>query len=186
MLNRTFLLPLQVMHKGLGTIALVLCVGGLFTLAACDSFRKLAGRPTSEDIAAKREAIAAEERAHQARLDSLKKVEKALADSLELVDRIRHSGESFLPLEKLRGARAGNVPFRYCIIVGAFSVPKNAERFANQYRSAGYDPILIPYGSSHTAVGICGTDSMARIWESIQEFRKDRLCPKGVWILVNE
>ena len=184
--NKTFLLPLSVMYKGLGTFALVMCVGSLCLLAGCDSFRKLAGRPTSEDIAAKREAIAAEERAHQARLDSLKKVEKALADSLELVDRIRHSGESFLPLEKLRGAKAYDVPFRYCIIVGAFSVPKNAERFAKQYKEAGYEPVTIPYGNAHTAVAICGTDSMAQIWESIQAFRKDRLCPKGVWILVNE
>jgi hypothetical protein len=41
-------------------------------LTGCDFFRKLAGRPTSEDIENKRVAIMrAEEAAHQARQDSI-------------------------------------------------------------------------------------------------------------------
>lgn len=174
------------MDKGLRITLLLICAVAVFSAGGCDSFRRLAGRPTSEDIAAKRALIAEEEQAHQARLDSLKKVEKALADSLELVDRIRNSNEKFLPLSSLRGAKACDVPNRYCIVVGAFSLPENAARFARKYEKAGYDCFTIPYGNHFTAVAICGTDSLARIWDSLQAFKQDGLCPSGVWILVNE
>ena len=52
----------------------------------CDAFRSLAGRPTSKDILAKAERMRADEEAHRARIDSLRRVEKQLADSLAILD----------------------------------------------------------------------------------------------------
>ena len=70
--------------SGILLAALALCV-----FQGCDSFRRLAGRPTSDEIAAKRELIQREEAAHQARMDSLSRIEKAKADSLALLDKIK-------------------------------------------------------------------------------------------------
>ena len=56
---------------------------GMSVLQGCDAFRRLAGRPTSDEIAAKQEVIQREEAAHQARMDSLSRIEKAKADSLQ-------------------------------------------------------------------------------------------------------
>ena len=47
------------------------------TVTGCDFFRKLAGRPTSEEIESKRlEIIMAQKAVEQARLDSLKMEQK--------------------------------------------------------------------------------------------------------------
>jgi len=181
------------MDKGYRIAAFSLSVSLLFLLSGCDFLRQLAGRPTSEDIAAKRVQIAEEERqkeeaakAEQARLDSIRIAEQAVADSLALMEKVQKSSNRFYPLSHLRRAKAEDVPYRYSIVVGAFSVPKNAKRFAREYEAVGYDAITIPYGNNYTAVAVCGTDHLAQIWESLQKIKQESFCPKGIWVLVNE
>ncbi|MBQ9310365.1 MAG: SPOR domain-containing protein [Bacteroidales bacterium] len=156
------------------------------SFSGCDSFRRLAGRPTSADIQAKREMIAAEQAAHQARVDSLKRVEKAKADSLELLDRIRESGEMFLSATSLRRADVTGLEKRYYIIVGAFSSSDNAVYMAKKIEAAGYDSVRIPYGNGFTAVGTGASDTLAHLWDKLHRVRNESFCPKDVWILVNE
>lgn len=155
-------------------------------LCSCDAFRRLAGRPTSKDIEAKRELIRQEEAAHQARLDSLKLVEKALADSLEMIDRIHRSGEMFLSLSSLRGASAASLSHRYYIMAGAFANAENASWMASRIAARGYEVVRIPYGNGFTAVGLAGEDSLTGMWEALQKVKTESFCPKDVWILVNE
>ena len=71
------------MIKGRFISVFLLVALGVSTLQSCDSFRRLAGRPTSDEIAAKRELIQREEAAHQARMDSLRRIEKAKADDFK-------------------------------------------------------------------------------------------------------
>ena len=163
-----------------------LFAAGVLAFCSCDSFRKLAGRPTSADIEAKREIIAREEAAHQARMDSLKRVEKAKADSLELLDRIKASGEMMLSVSSLRRVDASKLDKRYYIIVGAFSSTDNASYMAGKIKAAGYDAVKIPYGNGFTAVGTGGTGALAHLWDNLQKVRTESFCPKDVWILVNE
>lgn len=81
--------------------AAVLCSG-------CDVFRKLAGRPTSADIEARRAAIeAVQEAEHQARMDSLAKVEKQLADSLAVLDSLKNMNETMLEPKSMGGLESG-------------------------------------------------------------------------------
>ena len=70
---------------------LISLVAASVLCTACDSFRRLAGRPTGADIAIKKARIELEQAAHQARLDSLRVIQKAMADSLELLDSVRAS-----------------------------------------------------------------------------------------------
>ena len=66
-------------------LALFVLVAVFFT--GCDTFRRLAGRPTSAEIEAKRKVIELAEAAkHQARMDSLTRIEKQMADSLAVLD----------------------------------------------------------------------------------------------------
>ena len=67
------------MIKGKFISGMLLVMLGMSVLQGCDAFRRLAGRPTSDEIAAKQEVIQREEAAHQARMDSLSRIEKAKA-----------------------------------------------------------------------------------------------------------
>lgn len=159
---------------------------GLVMLQGCDFFRNLAGRPTSDEIAAKREVILREEAAHQARMDSLSRVEKAKADSLAMIDSLKNSGEMFLSVSSLRRANTVKLNKRYYIVVGAFSNADNASWLASKIENAGYEVEKIPYGNGFTAVGVAGTDALAHLWDNLRKVRTESFCPKDVWILVND
>ena len=174
------------MTKGRFIIAVLLAASGLSVLQSCDAFRRLAGRPDSSEIEAKRQMILAEEAAHQARIDSLSRVEKAKADSLELLGRFKESGEMFLSVSSLRRANPLKLGKRYYIVVGAFSNADNASWLASKIENAGYAVEKIPYGNGFTAVGAAGTDSLAHLWDNLRKVRTESFCPKDVWILVNE
>ena len=174
------------MYKRRFVSAIFLCLLELMTLSGCDFFRRLAGRPTSAEIELKREAILREQAAHQARLDSLRRIEKAAADSLEMLDRIKESGELILPFSTLRRAKASGLDKRYYIIAGAFSSSDNASWLAAKVQKAGYDVVKIPYGNGFTAVGVAGTDSLSGLWANLSRVKQEEFCPKDMWILVNE
>lgn len=158
-------------------------------LTGCDFMRKLAGRPTSEDIELKRlELIRAEEAALQARLDSLKNVEqRMLKDSLDALDSIRQLGGSILNPASLGGLFATRLESRYYIILGSFRMRSNAESLFNLAKDAGYRPALISFGKGGLiAVGVCPVNRLQDAYKSLNEVRKEKFCPKDVWILVNE
>ncbi|MBR1869749.1 MAG: SPOR domain-containing protein [Bacteroidales bacterium] len=162
---------------------LILC---LLTLGGCDFLRRLAGRPDSAAIEAKRAAIAEAEARHQARLDSLAVVEKQLADSLALVDSIRNSGSLLLGTGRLGGLTAAELPYRYYLIIGAFSNSANADRLVSRVEKAGIEPHRIPCRNGYVSVGILPANSLAGIYESLCTARTYDFCPKDAWVLVNE
>ena len=174
------------MTKGRLISGVLLVFFAVTAIQACDFFRRLAGRPTSGEIAAKREIILREEAAHKARMDSLSRMEKAKADSLAILDKIRNSGEMFLSVASLRGVDALRLGKRHYIIVGAFSNAANAGWLASKIEAAGYEVEKIPYGNGFTAVGVAGTDALAHLWDNLQKVRTESFCPKDVWILVND
>lgn len=152
----------------------------------CDFFRRIAGRPTSEDIAVMAENIRIEEETLAAREDSLKAVAARRADSLATaaaLDSLSHL--KVLPTTKVKGvADAGNVP-RYSIIIGAFSDSGNAERLASQVSSLGFPAKSIKFGNSFTGVGLCGTDNPVDLLDSYNKVLRQDFCPSAVWILEN-
>ena len=118
-----------------------------FILTGCDFMRKLAGRPTSEDVEAKRlELLRAEEAALEARLDSLRNVEqRMIVDSLNALDSIRQLGGSILNPASLGGLFATKLESRYYIILGSFRARANAEALFKKVKDAGYKPALISF-----------------------------------------
>ena len=161
----------------------------MLSLSGCDFMRKLAGRPTSEDVEMKRlEILRAEEAALQARLDSLRNVEqKMIQDSLNALDSIRQIGGSILNPASLGGLFATKLEARYYIILGSFRSRANAESLFNVAKSAGYKPALISFGKGGLiAVGVSPVNRLPDAYTALSDVRKEKFCPKDVWILVNE
>lgn len=146
------------------TIAIMTLVATAVT--GCDFFRRLAGRPDSEWIEAKAEAIRQEEEALRIRQDSLERVRKAEADSLAAADSVR----------------LANHRYRFCVILGSFSSKENAERYVEEIAAKGYKCELLTFRNS-TAVGVCPTDDEAQAKKSLSELQRQDFCPNGAWIL---
>ncbi len=146
------------------TIAVMTLVATAVT--GCDFFRRLAGRPDSEWIEAKAEAIRQEEEAQRIRLDSLERARKAEADSLAAADSVR----------------LANHRYRFCVILGSFSSKENAERYVEEIAAKGYKCELLTFRNS-TAVGVCPTDDEAQAKKSLSELQRQDFCPNGAWIL---
>lgn len=146
------------------TIAVMTLVATAVT--GCDFFRRLAGRPDSEWIEAKAEAIRQEEEALRIRQDSLERVRKAEADSLAAADSVR----------------LANHRYRFCVILGSFSSKENAERYVEEIAAKGYKCELLTFRNS-TAVGVCPTDDEAQAKKSLSELQRQDFCPNGAWIL---
>ena len=146
------------------TIAVMTLVATAVT--GCDFFRGLAGRPDSEWIEAKAEAIRQEEEALRIRQDSLERARKAEADSLAAADSVR----------------LANHRYRFCVILGSFSSKENAERYVEEIAAKGYKCELLTFRNS-TAVGVCPTDDEAQAKKSLSELQRQDFCPNGAWIL---
>lgn len=146
------------------TIAVMTLVATAVT--GCDFFRRLAGRPDSEWIEAKAEAIRQEEEALRIRQDSLERARKAEADSLAAADSVR----------------LANHRYRFCVILGSFSSKENAERYVEEIAAKGYKCELLTFRNS-TAVGVCPTDDEAKAKKSLEELQRQDFCPNGAWIL---
>lgn len=146
------------------TIAIMALVAASVT--GCDFFRRLAGRPDSEWIEAKAEAIRQEEEALRIRQDSLERARKAEADSLAAADSVR----------------LANHRYRFCVILGSFSSKENAERYVEEIAAKGYKGELLTFRNS-TAVGVCPTDDEEQARKSLEELQRQDFCPNGAWIL---
>ena len=147
------------------TIALIMSVS--MAVTGCDFFRRLAGRPDSEWIEAKREAIRRNEETLRIRQDSLERARRYAADSAAAADSVR----------------LVNHRYRFCIILGSFSSKENAERYIEEIAVKGYKGELLAFRNGTTAVGVCPTDDEAQAKKSLDELQRQDFCPKGAWIL---
>lgn len=156
-------------------------------LTGCDFFRKLAGRPTSEDIEDKRIAIMrAEEAAHQARQDSIMMEQQKVIDSIAVMDSIKQQKSNIIKTDSLGGLLETELDARYYIIVGSFRSKANAESLLATATANGYTPILISFKNGLIAVGVGSSDNIKDAFASLNKVRAEKFCPADAWILVNE
>ena len=150
----------------------------VLTTTGCDFFRKLAGRPTSTDIEARRQAIALREEA---------KVQAAQTDSIQVVPDTVAAKPEVKPAPAKEtvssSSQVNDGKKRYYIIVASFSKVENAERCAERMAGRGYPGELLKFKGGYTAVGVLGTDDMQEAQASLKELKRQDFCPQGVWIL---
>lgn len=157
----------------------------LTVVTGCDFFRKLAGRPTSEDIEEKRVAIMrAEEAAHQARLDSIEMEHQKVVDSIAIMDSLKHQVRSILAPDALGGLADTELQARYHIVIGSFRSRANAESLMNT--ASEYSPVLMTFRRGLIAVGVAPSDDIRDLYSSLKKVRAEKFCPSDVWIIVNE
>lgn len=179
------------MKKLIQTVLILIPVA--LAATGCDFFRKLAGRPTSDQIAAMAEAIRLEESARIA--DSLR---KALAEPQE-------DSAAIAPAPATPAAQAASTPTasspvtaattptaaapapagdlkRFYVVMASFGNSANANKYASILEAKGYPATILKRGS-YQVVAVCGTDDEAAIKQSFDEIRRQDFCPQGVWII---
>lgn len=165
----------------------ILMAAAVLSLTGCDFLRSLAGRPTSEDIQAKRlELLRAQEAVEEARLDSLRREQKMVADSIAALDSIKQQGGTILNPAKLGGLFSTKLEARYYIIIGCFRDRRYAEMLVDKVSQVGYTPALISFRNGMNAVGLCPVNTLPDALDALNTVKKETFCPKDVWILVNE
>ena len=164
----------------------------LSVLTGCDGFRRLAGRPTSAELARKRAILEQREAYHrQAATDSLRLADLAeaarqeAADSLAALDSLQQIDGKMRDLKAMSGLSSSGLDNRYYIIVGSFANSDNAEAYLRRSREAGYAGTLIPFRNGYTAVGVCPTDHLPTAISSLKTVRSESLFPADAWILSN-
>lgn len=168
-------------------VLLFLSVLSLLSLSGCDMFRRLAGRPTAKELEQlKVEALKRQEAVHMARIDSLKKVEKTLSDSIAVLDSIRQLHGTILNPSEIGGLFTTKLDFMYYIVVGSFKDRTNAESLLLDAKDEGYQPVLISFRNGFNAVGIAPANDLFHIFQSLKQVRTEKFCPDDVWILVND
>jgi cell division septation protein DedD len=75
---------------------------------------------------------------------------------------------------------------RYSIVIGSYRDRANAMKYSEKLTSDGYPAEAVSFRNGFTAVGVCPTDDPSELLASLRKVRKERFCPKEVWILVNE
>lgn len=172
----------------MGRNAVIAMVFVTTIVCGCDFFRGLAGRPTSAEINEKRAAIEAarvEEAAReQARRDSVRLAEKAVADSVAALERLTALGIKMLPLSEL-GVVYGGLEPGYSIVVGSFKSLKNAERMAAEVADAGYVPSVLKFSNGMSAVAVESKTRIAEALASYEKVKSEKFCPEDAWILCN-
>ena len=173
---------------------ILLAVVSLLCLTGCDFMRKLAGRPTSEDVELKRvELLRAEEAALQARLDSIAAVEaekqKVVQDSVEAFTYIAENRVNLHDVARLGGIQKDELTdssqgTRYRVILGSFKDRGNAEKLLHKVSEAGdFWPHLIVLRSGMVAVAACPSDRIQNVVWGLKELRTNDVCPADAWIL---
>ncbi len=171
--------------KDKSIIAILLASSLLFS--GCDMFRRMAGRPTAEELDRMRiEMMARKEAEHQARIDSLRQVERRLSDSLAILDSLRQMHGTILNPSEMGGLFTTRLNARYYVVVGSFRSRGNAESLFRTVSEDGFSPVLINFRNGFNAVAIAPADNLRDVLDSMRDIRSRDFCPEDVWILVNE
>ena len=164
----------------------------VLSTCGCDMFRALVGRPTSSEIEAMRAELVARGEADRARQDSIERARlefeaaeaariAAAADSVEALKGMLRRPSN------LGGLASGMEPSsKYYIIVGSYLDRANAQKYSEQLSGQGYPAEAVSFRNGFTAVGVCPTDDPSALLASLRKVRKERFCPREVWVLVNE
>ena len=176
------------MKKLIQTVLILIPVA--LAATGCDFFRKLAGRPTSDQIAAMAEAIRLEESARIA--DSLRKAlaepqEDSAAIAPAPATQAASTPTASSPVTAATTpaaaapAPAGDLK-RFYVVMASFGNSANANKYASIPEAKGYPATILKRGS-YQVVAVCGTDDEAAIKQSFDEIRRQDFCPQGVWII---
>jgi len=153
-------------------LAIILSFSVLLCLvSSCDFLRRISGRPTSDEIAAKKTLI--QERAAKAAQEAGQARDSVLAainDSLVATDPLPASPDNW----------------RYSVVVGSFREEDNAQKMLGKVYERGYRGFVVKMNNGLCAVCLCPTNDEKEAEVSLESLKKEPFCPGGAWILENK
>lgn len=153
----------------------------LFLLTGCDMFRRMAGRPTSDELQLRKMEIDKREK----EIELMKLEQARIADSLAILDSVRNLCGNVLDMSELGGVYTTDLTSRYYIVVGAFKRQSNAMMLVEKATNSGYLPVFISFKNGLSAVAVSPTDKLTDALLSLKAVKCEDFCPEDVWILVN-
>lgn len=172
------------------SIALILLVAVALLAGGCDFFRTVAGRPTSEDIAAKRliiEETIARQKAYDDSVAAVqRRIRKAEADSIAAVAAFEGAGVKMYHASQIHSFDASSLSSRYYMVVGTFSSKTNAQAMLQRTVNAGLESEIISYKKGTSAVVVCPNNRIKDMLASFSCVCQLPFCPSDAWILVND
>ena len=158
--------------------------------SGCDFFRKVAGRPTSADIAAMRDSLVAAAGSETAQVSATVATAEipavdipAPVDTVALADSLRAATGIRVEHRSLSAKTLAGLGSRYYVMIGSFGHPANADKLAARARNAGYQAVLVQMPNGHTAVGVCPSATVPDVYAACEDLKKEKFCPSGIWIL---
>lgn len=171
---------------------LIVALAMLTVVSSCDFIRTVAGRPTTAQLEQiRKDRIAAEEAARQARLDSIESAQKAAAElaaarEAHLLDSLSQAKGTVVRNPSKATSSPQNTAKqegKYCIVLGVFGDSANAERKLNQSIQAGYPASYINYRNGKKAVVILPSNSLEETKNKLQEVRATF---PDAWLQINK
>ena len=173
------------MKKRIRIVSIILT---FLSLTSCDFVRKIAGRPTSGELAEKSELI---EQRRKRQADSLQKLESEriirenfLRDSLAAAAVLKPLGIDFSYSFSF-GEPVDGTLCRYNAVVGVYRTKGAADKALSHLRSKGCKPGRIFFSGGEMAVLLCSSDSLSEVVTTLMKARAaGGICPKDTWIYI--
>ncbi|MBP5539457.1 MAG: hypothetical protein J6X69_06500 [Bacteroidales bacterium] len=160
-------------------------------LSSCDFLRRMAGRPTSSELALleqKRDSLEIERRLKHKRpapeaTETSPSAAEPVSDEAQIQALRDASGSLYLRrLSRFRGSAPAAELFY--VIVGTFKEADNAERFCKRLQDAFPQAQVLVLGNGLRLTAVCATDRADQTLSFLAE-NKARL-PAETWVLIND
>lgn len=165
----------------------ILLILSILTLGGCDFLRKVASRPTSQEIQAKSELI--QKRQQEVR-DSLFKVQETIRlaqaakkDSLDAAGLLASLGVKSSSVFSF-GTPLDLLPGRFNLITGVYRQDATARSQFNAQKAKGFDPIYVRFKGGVKAVCLASSDTLSVVASAARDGMDGKVCPKDAWVYV--
>lgn len=149
----------------------------LFAVSGCDFVRKMAGRPTSEEIAEKAARIKALEQARNS---------EPAADTLWLDTMKSELDVPVIGTRHMQKVLVTPLDHKYYVMLGTFAQKSNATGLRKWVASSGYDARIIEYENGLSSVVVDCGDDYDVFKANLQKIRRQSFCPKDICVLYAE
>lgn len=179
------------MCKDMKKVTTIILILSFLALQSCDFLRRVAGRPTSDELQAKAHAIELRDKAVSDSLERERErvrqeivaAEAARLDSLETVRQFEQMdvrlssvftyGEPLAPLQH-----------KYNMICGVFRKPDVARKHFNKLDEIGFEPAFIEFKGGVKALCVASSDKLSDLYAVYVHGRQIKAIPANSWVYV--
>lgn len=154
-------------------------------LSGCDFLRKVAGRPTSQELQEKYTRHIERQKAIE---DSIR-VERELQEKLARELLYRQAGVERLDSMGVKvssvfsyGTPINEIRDRFTVIAGVFKTKSKSDELMATMMKRGYEPYFLNFEGGVRALALMGDDDIHHLADRIQSGFDSAKCPRQIWI----